>query len=78
MFDSITPLLNVLLEVRGDFILILEHYQRITAPVVHAAVSLMADYPPPQMHLYLVSATIPPLPLARWRVRQRLVEIDLR
>lgn len=78
LLDATTVLLNALLDVPRDFILVLENYQRITAPAVHAAVTLMADYPPPQMHLYIVSTTAPSLPLSRLRVRQQLVEIDLR
>jgi len=76
--DVTGELLNALLSTRQDFPLVLENYQAITAPAVHAAVTLMVDYPPPQMHLYIVSTAVPPLPLARLRVRQQLVEIDLR
>lgn len=47
----------------------------IAAPAIHAAVGLMLDYPPPQMHLYLAGASEPPLPLARLRVRRQLVKI---
>jgi LuxR family maltose regulon positive regulatory protein len=78
LLDGIADLLNALLAVEDDFAVILEGYQAIGAPEVHAAVALMVDYPPPRMHLYVVSQTVPPLPLPRLRVRRRLVEIDLR
>jgi LuxR family maltose regulon positive regulatory protein len=78
VLDVTGELLNALLAVEEDFALILEAYHTITASDVHAAVTLMADYPPPRLHLYLVSKSRPPLPLPRLRVRQQLVEIDLR
>jgi len=78
VLDATTALLNALLDVPEDFALVLEDYQTITSPAIHAAVTLMADYPPPQMHLYLISQTVPRLSLARLRVRRQLVEIDLR
>lgn len=76
--DATAELLNALLAVEEDFAVVLEDYQAITAPTVHGVVALMVDYPPPRMHLYLVSRSVPPLPFARLRVRQQLVEIDLR
>ena len=76
--DATAELLNALLAMEKDLAVILENYQTITTPAVHAAVRLMVDYPPPCVHLYLVSQRVPPLPLARLRVRQQLVEIDLR
>lgn len=78
IIDATGQLLNVLLTVEADFAVVLENYDAITAPAVHAVVGFMTDYPPPQMHLYVVTQTEPPLPLARLRVRQQLVEIDLR
>ena len=76
--DATAQLLNALLAVEDDFAVVLEDYQAITAPPVHAVVALMLNYPPPCMHLYLVSQSVPPLPFPRLRVRQQLVEIDLR
>jgi LuxR family maltose regulon positive regulatory protein len=76
--DATVELLNGLMTAEEHFAILLEEYQAITAPAVHAMVALMVDYPPPRMHLYLVSRTVPPLPIPRLRVRQQLVEIDLR
>lgn len=78
LLDATAELLNALLDVHEDFALVLEDYHVITAATVHAAVTLMVDYPPPRMHLYLISRNVPPLPLPRLRVRRQLVEIDLR
>ena len=78
LLDATAELLNALLDVEDDFALILENYHVITAPRIHGAVALMVEYPPPCLHLYLASCTVPPLPLPRLRARQQLVEIDLR
>jgi LuxR family maltose regulon positive regulatory protein len=37
--------------------------------------ALLADHLPPGAHLVLVSRTDPPLPLARWRAKDRLLEV---
>jgi LuxR family maltose regulon positive regulatory protein len=37
--------------------------------------ALLADHLPPGTHLVLVSRTDPPLPLARWRAKDRLLEV---
>ena len=78
VLDAIVELLNALLAVEHDFALVLENYEAIATPDIHAAVRLIVDYPPPQMHLYLVSESVPPIPLARLRVRRQLIEIDMR
>jgi LuxR family maltose regulon positive regulatory protein len=78
LLDATGELLNSLLTVEEDFALVLEDYHVITAEAIHSAITLMVSYPPPRMHVYLVSQTVPPLPLPRLRVRQQLVEIDMR
>jgi LuxR family maltose regulon positive regulatory protein len=78
LLDATGELLNRLLAVEEDFALVLEDYHVITAEAIHSAIRLMVSYPPPRMHVYLVSRTVPPLPLPRLRVRQQLVEIDMR
>jgi LuxR family maltose regulon positive regulatory protein len=78
LLDATGELLNSLLTVEKDFALVLEDYHVITAGAIHSAITLMVSYPPPRMHVYLISRTVPPLPLPRLRVRQQLVEIDMR
>lgn len=73
--DALIELLNALAAAPETLALIITGYEVITAPAIHAALSLMLDYAPPQLHLYLLSATEPPLPLPRLRVRRQLVEI---
>jgi LuxR family maltose regulon positive regulatory protein len=71
-------LLNAFVDVPGEAVVVLDEYHHVTAPEVHALVSTMVDYLPPSLHLYLISCSPPPMPLARWRVRRQLLEIDLR
>jgi LuxR family maltose regulon positive regulatory protein len=59
-----------------DFFLVLRDYQRIKHPEIHAAVELLLDYLPPQMHLILTSFSEPPLQIPRLRVRRQLLELQ--
>ena len=73
---GLVEVLNALLTLPDDVVLIVERYEIITAPDVHAAVARMLDYLPPQVRLVLVSREIPPLPnLPRLRARRQLWEV---
>ncbi len=74
---SADDFLNLLAGVESDFVLVLDGYDSVTEPAVHAAVSLWVDYAPPALHLVLVVAVPPSLPLARWRVRRQLLEVTV-
>lgn len=77
----ITSLINDLVTYPNPLILILDDYHFIEAEAIHSAVTFLLDYLPPPLHLIIASRTIPPLPLARWRVRGQLTELraaDLR
>ncbi len=72
-------LVNILInEIAGQaapFILVLDDFHTIHAqPVLEMLVHLI-DHLPPQMHLVCLTRTDPPLPLARLRARNQLVEI---
>jgi LuxR family transcriptional regulator, maltose regulon positive regulatory protein len=71
-------LLNALADRQApELVVVLENYDAIEAAEVHAIVQLMLDYPPPGLLVVLVSETMPPLALARLRVRRQLVEVRL-
>jgi len=77
----ITALINDLNGFGKELVLVLDDYQMITNPQVHDALNFLLDHCPPQLHLVLLTRVDPPLPLARLRVRNELVEIraaDLR
>ena len=66
---------------RAGFILVLDDYHVIETPAIHQHLSFLLDHLPPQMHLVISSRADPPLPLARLRARDQLIELhesDLR
>jgi len=71
----LTVLLNELGQLDQPFVLVLDDYHFITAQAVHEALAFILEHQPPQMHLVLLTRTDPPLPLARLRVRNQLVDI---
>ena len=74
-------LMNDLTTVPEPFVLVLDDYQFIHSPVVHQGMAFLVDKIPACMHLVIATRTDPPLPLARLRARDQLVEIranDLR
>lgn len=77
----LTFLLNDLAAFPEPFALVLDDYQVISSPEIHEGIAFLVDHIPPQMHLLISSRSDPPLPAARWRARNQLVEIradDLR
>jgi LuxR family maltose regulon positive regulatory protein len=77
----LTGLINDLGELDHSFALVLDDYHVISARPVHEALSFLLDHLPRHMHLVLLTRADPPLPLARMRARDQLVEIrvdDLR
>lgn len=71
----LTALLNDLTSLPADFVLVLDDYQVIANPAVHAAVVFILDHLPAHMHLAILTRSDPPLPLARLRARGHLTEI---
>lgn len=79
--EILIQLLNELSGAPASLVLVLDDYHVITAPPIHEALIFLIDHLPPTLRLIITSRVDPPLPLARWRVRQQLTEIradDLR
>jgi len=77
----LTSLLNEITTVSNNFILVLDDYHVIDAQPVDQVFTFLVEHLPPQMHLVIASREDPPLPLARLRVRDQLIELralDLR
>lgn len=77
----LTLLLNDLGKLSTPLALILDDYHLIIAPTVHEAIVFFIDHLPPQMCMVIITRIDPVLPLARWRVRNQLIEVradDLR
>jgi ATP/maltotriose-dependent transcriptional regulator MalT len=75
----LTALLNELLARGSDegdhVVLVLDDYHVITNEAIHAALRLLLEHRPPQLHLVLSTRADPPLPLARLRGRDALLEL---
>ena len=75
----LTALLNELLARGSDegdhVVLVLDDYHVITNEAIHAALRLLLEHRPPQLHLVLSTREDPPLPLARLRGRDALLEL---
>jgi LuxR family maltose regulon positive regulatory protein len=62
----------------APLLLLLDDYHRIENRDLHTAVELLVEYAPAWFHLILMTREDPPLPLARWRVQNRMVEVRAR
>ncbi|HEX6384124.1 MAG TPA: hypothetical protein VF177_05590, partial [Anaerolineae bacterium] len=77
----LNPLINELVAVRDHMVVVLDDYHAIEAADVQDAVAYLLNHLPPQLHLILATRVDPPLPLARLRTNQEILEIraaDLR
>jgi LuxR family maltose regulon positive regulatory protein len=76
-----TILINDLTTHDRSIVLILDDYHAIQTPAIHTGLKFLLDHLPHNLHLVVSTRTDPPWPLARFRVRNQLVEIraqDLR
>jgi LuxR family maltose regulon positive regulatory protein len=77
----LTALSNEILELPGDFVLVLDDYHSISSEAVHDALAFLLDHSPPPMRLIVAGRESPPLPLPKLRARGQLDELrapDLR
>lgn len=72
----LTPLLNTLTLHACHGLLILEDYHTITEPAIHKTLAFFLDHLPDSLHIVMLSRSEPPLPLARWRARGAVHEIQ--
>jgi len=74
--DRVTDLVNAILDVPSDFALMIFGYGVVEAHSVHPLMCRILDYQPPQMHLYMITPTVPPLAnLPRLRVRRQVLQV---
>jgi LuxR family maltose regulon positive regulatory protein len=80
--EKILPvIINTVVSKGQKCLLVLDDYHFITSPVIHSALTFLLDHLPENMNVIIGSRSDPPLPLARLRARNKLVEIraaDLR
>jgi LuxR family maltose regulon positive regulatory protein len=75
---TLSSLINALAAQAAPIVLVLDDYQAIGDPQVHASLVFLLEHLPPQLHLILLTRTDPPLQLARLRARDQLLEIRTR
>ena len=74
-------LLNDVTHVPDNFILVLDDYHALDAPVIDQALTFLLEHLPPQMRVVIATREDPNLPLARLRARGQMTELraaDLR
>ncbi|WOD13846.1 LuxR C-terminal-related transcriptional regulator [Paraburkholderia kirstenboschensis] len=72
----VSTLVNELVDVDDDVFLFLDDYHLINLPAVHTAMAFFIAHAPSHVHVVLCTRTEPPLPLARLRAGNDLLEID--
>ncbi len=68
--------LNLANELTDHLVIVLDDYHLIPEPLVHELLTYLLDNLPPQLHFVLTSRDQPPLPIARYRARRELFEIQ--
>jgi LuxR family maltose regulon positive regulatory protein len=71
----LTSLINELNVIPYNFALVLDDYHTISNRTIHDVIGFLLDHQPLRMHLIILTRSDPPLPLARLRARNQLVEI---
>lgn len=72
---TLTSLLNEIAEIPNQFTLALDDYHVIEALQVHQLLVFIIEHQPNQMQLLLITREDPPLPVARLRTRDQVIEI---
>lgn len=79
LFDIALPrLINDLATTSGEHVVIVDDYHAISNAEIHDAMAFLVERAPPQARLVLAARSDPPLPLARLRVADELLEIRAR
>ncbi|MDQ3705975.1 MAG: LuxR C-terminal-related transcriptional regulator [Chloroflexota bacterium] len=73
----LVPLINLLDTVEATLVLVLDDYHEISAQPVHEALTFLLEHLPRNTHIVVSSRAEPPLPLARLRARNELLEIGV-
>jgi LuxR family maltose regulon positive regulatory protein len=81
LLNVLPGVINAILNRGQEMVLVLDDYHLVTAPAIHQAVEFLLNHRPENFHLAIGSRSNPPLPLARLRARDGLIELhaaDLR
>jgi len=69
------PLINRIENLAFPILFVLDDYQFISNPEIHAALTFLLDHLPANLHLVIATRSDPPLALHRLRARNQLVEV---
>ncbi|GAB6926556.1 LuxR C-terminal-related transcriptional regulator [Paenibacillus sp. JCM 10914] len=69
-------ILNELSQISTPVVIVLDDYHVITDAAVHDSLAFLLQHLPSMSRLMILSRTLPPLPLSRWRVRKQLLQIE--
>jgi LuxR family transcriptional regulator, maltose regulon positive regulatory protein len=72
---TLNLLINEIARQSGPFVLVLDDFHNISSPPVLDLSTTLLECTPPQIQFILLSRSDPPLPLARLRARNQLIEI---
>ncbi|MDQ4077600.1 MAG: hypothetical protein M3220_15305, partial [Chloroflexota bacterium] len=70
--------INVANDVPDHLVFVLDDYHLIEEQAIHDALTYLLDHLPPVLHLVLAGRGEPPLPLARYRAHQEMLEFGAR
>jgi LuxR family maltose regulon positive regulatory protein len=74
--DTTAALINELTALPEELSLILDDYHVVDSEAVHGVISFLLEHLPPNVHLVISCRINPPLPLARLRTRNQMMELD--
>jgi LuxR family transcriptional regulator, maltose regulon positive regulatory protein len=77
----LSAFINAADELSGHVVFVLDDYHLIESLSIHEILTFLLDHLPPLLHFVVAGRGEPPLPLARYRARQELLELgaeDLR
>ncbi|KPL72042.1 hypothetical protein ADN00_16280 [Ornatilinea apprima] len=81
LLQLLPAVINALFSSGRSMVLVLDDYHLISSPQIHEAIEFLVTHLPEHVHIAIGSRMNPPLPLARWRAKGKLIEIraaDLR
>lgn len=74
----VIALVNAIAQHRRELTLVIDDYHHVSVPAIHAALQLLLDYAPENLHLLVTSRSALPFDLARLRAQGRASDFDYR
>ena len=71
----LSAFINEAANLLDPLVFVLDDYHCIEESSIHQAITFLIDHSPPALHFVLVSRAEPPIPLARYRARDQMLEL---